>query len=106
MPNLSFKHFVRTRTILIVSVANPDHDGAVLIGASGTEIHLTAENKYPYKKKYDFTVSDDATAVLIYDGEFFIEQLVGGRYLLQIENKSYVSFKLDTLESILFGWID
>mgnify|MGYP003120972517 CR=1 FL=1 len=105
MPNLSFPHFIRTRTILIVSVANPYHDPAVLIGASGTEIHLTAENKLPYQK-HDFTVSDDATAVLIYDGEFFIEQLVSGRYLLQIENQSYVSFKLDTLESILFGWID
>ena len=105
MPSLSFQDFKQSRTVMIVSVTNPYHDPAVLIGDSGSEIHLTAENKLPYIKP-DFIVSDDATAVLIYDGEFFIEQLVGGRYLLQIENKSYVSFKLDTLESILFGWID
>ena len=105
MPNLSFQDFKQSRTVMIVSVTNPDHDGAVLIGDSGDEIHLTAENKLPYIKP-DFIVSDDATAVLIYDGEFFIEQLISGQYLLQIENKSYVSSELDTLESILFGWID
>jgi hypothetical protein len=105
MKTKTLDNFQKSKIVFTVSLFSDAHDGAVVISPYGDEIALDHENGFSFKSG-DFCVSDDATAVIVYDGEFFIEQLISGVYFLQIENKSYVSRELDTLESILFGWID
>ena len=105
MNKKNFDDFIKSRVILLVSLSSEEHDGAVMITPTGDQIPLDHENDFSYLNG-NFTVSDDATALFIYDGEFWIEQLESGRFLVRIESKAYSSDNLKYIEKILFNWID
>lgn len=95
--------FIQTQIRLDVSLFSEEHDGAVVITPSGKEIGLDHENGFSFMNG-DFYVSDNCVAVLIYDGEFFIEQTTSGNYFMQIENQGFTSDNLAFLENLLYEW--
>jgi hypothetical protein len=105
MTTKTFDQFRKSRVILMVSLLSEEHDGAVVVTPSGKEIGLDHENGFSFMDG-DFFISDDATAVFVYEGSYFIEQLNSFQYLLQIENDSYMTTNLTALEKTLYDWID
>lgn len=105
---MNFKDFLQSREQLILRWDEGSEDGVYFTNPAkgvfqdGVRYIPDADNGVDVEGR-TFYISDDCTGMFIYLDEFYIEMLEH-KYMLTIENQSYVDSCLKNLERILFDW--